>query len=127
MGSGFIIHPDGYVITNFHVIENETQLLINIFRKVNGAFRNERIEDVEIIAVNPFMDLALLKFEPPKDLEVTVVYLAENRELTEGDMVFAIGNPLGLERTVSRGYHQQEKPGGRRTGLHPDHHPDQSG
>ncbi len=103
LGSGFIVHPDGYVITNFHVIENETQLLINIFRKVNGAFRNERIEDVEIIAVNPFMDLALLKFEPPKDLDVTVVYLAENRELTEGDMVFAIGNPLGLERTVSRG------------------------
>ncbi len=103
LGSGFIIHPDGYLITNFHVVENETQLIVNIFRKTEGAFRNERIEDVEIIAVNPFMDLALLKFTPPEDLEVTVVHLAENRPLDEGDTVFAIGNPLGLERTISRG------------------------
>jgi serine protease Do len=103
LGSGFIIHEDGYVITNVHVVENETQITINIFRKVNGAFRNEKIEDVRIIALNPFFDLALLKFEPPEDLEVTVLYLAEGRPLREGDTVFAIGNPLGLERTVSRG------------------------
>ncbi len=109
LGSGFIIHEDGYLITNFHVVENETQVTVNIFRKVGGAgarvshFRNEKIEDVRIIAVNPFMDLALLKFEPPEDLEVTVVYLAEDRELKEGDGVFAIGNPLGLERTISKG------------------------
>lgn len=103
LGSGFIIHADGYVITNFHVIENETQITINIFRKVGGAFKNEKIEDVRIIAVNPFLDLALLKFEPPKDLQVTVVHLAEDRPVSEGDTVFAIGNPLGLERTLSRG------------------------
>lgn len=103
LGSGFIIHPHGYVVTNFHVVENETQVTINIFRKVGQAFRNEKIEDVQIIAVNPFMDLALLKFDPPADLKVTVVYLAEDRAVNEGDTVFAIGNPLGLERTVSKG------------------------
>ncbi len=103
LGSGFVIHKDGYVITNFHVIENETQLSVHIFRKAGGVFRNEKIEDVRIIAVNPFMDLALIKFEVPEDLDITVMHLAEDRPLTEGDVVFAIGNPLGLERTVSRG------------------------
>ncbi|MCP4245611.1 MAG: trypsin-like serine protease [bacterium] len=103
LGSGFIIHADGYVVTNFHVVENETQITINIFRKAGQAFRNEKIEDVQIIAVNPFMDLALLKFDPPEDLEVTVVYLGQGRPVHEGDTVFAIGNPLGLERTVSKG------------------------
>jgi serine protease Do len=103
LGSGFVIHEDGYVITNFHVVENETQLSVHIFRKAGGVFRNEKIEDVHIIAVNPFVDLALIKFEVPEDLDITVMHLAEGRPLTEGDVVFAIGNPLGLERTVSRG------------------------
>ncbi len=103
LGSGFVIHEDGYVITNFHVIENETQLSVHIFRKDGGVFRNEKIEDVRIIAVNPFMDLGLIKFEVPEDLDITIMHLAEDRPLTEGDVVFAIGNPLGLERTVSRG------------------------
>ena len=103
LGSGFVIHEEGYVITNFHVIENETQITINIFRKVGQAFRREKIEDIKIIAVNPFIDLALLKFEPPQDFEVTVTHLGKGRPVREGDTVFAIGNPLGLERTISKG------------------------
>ncbi len=103
LGSGFIVHEDGYVITNFHVVENETQLTINIFRKDGAAFRKEKIEDVRIIAVNPFVDLALLKFDPPEGMQVTVTHLAEGRPVREGDAVFAIGNPLGLERTISKG------------------------
>ncbi len=103
LGSGFIIHPDGYLITNFHVIENETQLTVSIFRKKGDAFAKQKIEDVRIIAVNPFTDLALLKLEPPEGFALTVMHLAEGRAIKEGDAVFAIGNPLGLERTISKG------------------------
>ncbi len=103
LGSGFIIHEDGYVITNFHVVENETQLTINIFRRDGQVFRKDKYEDVRIIAVNPFVDLALLKFDPPEGFDLTVTHLAEGRAIKEGDPVFAIGNPLGLERTISKG------------------------
>jgi serine protease Do len=103
LGSGFIIDDTGYVITNFHVIENETQITVSIFVKEGGAFRRHKIEDVRIVAVNPFVDLALLKFEPPEGMRLRKLYLADGRDVNEGDSVFAIGNPLGLERTVSEG------------------------
>ncbi len=103
LGSGFIIHEDGYLITNFHVVENETDISVNIFRQDGQAFRKEKFEDVRIIAVNPFVDLALLKLEPPDDFDLTVTHVAEGRPVREGDAVFAIGNPLGLERTISKG------------------------
>lgn len=102
-GSGFIIHEDGYVITNAHVIENETKITIYLFRKLQNTFRNEKIEDVRIIAVNSFLDLALLKFDPPEDMTLALTYLGESRPIRQGDTVFAIGNPLGLERSVSKG------------------------
>jgi serine protease Do len=102
-GSGFIIHEDGYVITNAHVIENETRITVYLFRKLQNTFLNEKIEDVRIVAVNSFLDLALLKFDPPEGMSLTVTHLGEGRPIRQGDTVFAIGNPLGLERSVSKG------------------------
>ncbi len=99
-GSGFFVSKQGHLITNFHVVENETRLAVTIFHK-DG--RREKIEDVEIVATNPFLDLALLKATFPKGEEPTIVYLASRDELRDGDAVFAIGNPLGLERSVSEG------------------------
>jgi serine protease Do len=102
-GSGFFVTADGHLITNFHVIENETRLSITIFRKSGNEYRREKIEDIEIIATNPFMDLALLKAALPAGGQPTISYLSRSDEVRDGDVVFAIGNPLGLERSVSEG------------------------
>ncbi len=103
LGSGFFISEQGYLITNFHVIENETRLAVVVFRKVGNEFKRQKFENVTIVATNPFLDLALLKVDLPKDYKPVIVYLATEDNLRDGDRVFAIGNPLGLERSVSQG------------------------
>ncbi len=102
-GSGFFISRDGHLITNFHVIEGETKITLTVFRQVGREFTRQRIERVTILATNPFLDLALLKAELPDGYTPVVTYLDVDDDLRDGDPVFAIGNPLGLERTVSEG------------------------
>ncbi|QDT97474.1 S1C family serine protease [Gimesia aquarii] len=104
LGSGFIINDRGYCVTNYHVVEKETRIAATIFHRTkSGEFQRRQIKDVEILALNPFFDLALLRIPLQKDMSFRTVYLAENDQQREGDEVFAIGNPLGLERSVSRG------------------------
>jgi serine protease Do len=104
LGSGFIVNEQGYCVTNYHVIEKETRIAVTIFhRGEGGEFQRRRIDDVTIIALNPFFDLALLKVPSQKDFKFRPVYLARADDHAEGDEVFAIGNPLGLERSVSQG------------------------
>ena len=103
LGSGFIVNDDGYLVTNNHVIEGETRLAVLLYQNTGGGLTPRRIEDVEIVALNPFVDLALLKIPPQKDLKLTSVPLGSLEELSAGDGVFAVGNPLGLERSVSQG------------------------
>ncbi len=104
LGSGFIINDRGYCVTNYHVVEQETRIAVTIFHRTeNGEFQRRQIKDVEIVALNPFFDLALLRIPLQKDFAFRTVYLAENDKQREGEEVFAIGNPLGLERSVSRG------------------------
>jgi serine protease Do len=105
LGSGFIINDRGYCVTNYHVVEKETRISCVLFhRNKSGDFERRKIEDVKIIALNPFFDLALLQIPEQKDFKFTTVFLSEEAQpLREGDEVFAIGNPLGLERSVSQG------------------------
>ncbi|QDT26560.1 S1C family serine protease [Gimesia panareensis] len=104
LGSGFIINDRGYCVTNYHVVEKETRIAVTIFHRTKtGEFQRRQIKDVEIIALNPFFDLALLRIPRQKDFPFRYVYLAEDDQQREGEEVFAIGNPLGLERSVSRG------------------------
>lgn len=103
LGSGFFTTRDGHVITNFHVVEGETKLAVTVFRKVGDEFRREKLEEVDILATNPFLDLALLKVHLPDGLTPAIAYLNVEDNLRDGDAVFAIGNPLGLERSVSEG------------------------
>ncbi|TWU09624.1 Periplasmic pH-dependent serine endoprotease DegQ precursor [Symmachiella macrocystis] len=104
LGSGFILNDRGYCVTNYHVVEQETRIAATVFhRSGEGEFVRRQINDVKIVALNPFLDLALLQIPVQSDLKFKHVFIAEDDELRGGDPVFAIGNPLGLERSVSQG------------------------
>lgn len=103
MGSGFFINEQGYLITNYHVIEKETKIEVTAFQKASSGFEKKKFKKVKIEAINPFVDLALLKVEDLEDTTVKYACLGDNDEIKVGEKVFAIGNPLGLERTVTDG------------------------
>ncbi|MEJ7591009.1 MAG: trypsin-like peptidase domain-containing protein [Planctomycetaceae bacterium] len=104
LGSGFIINDRGYCVTNYHVVETQTRVAVTIFhRSENGDFERRSVRDVKILALNPHFDFALLEIPRQEDLKFQPVYIAEDDSHREGDSVFAIGSPLGLERSVSEG------------------------
>jgi serine protease Do len=103
LGSGFIIHEDGYLVTNDHVVAGETEITITVFAKGANGMDKKTWENVRIVATNAEMDLALLKIESGDKTRFPAVPLGDSDELRQGQPVFAIGAPLGLERTVSQG------------------------
>ena len=104
LGSGVIINKEGHAITNAHVIQGETNLRATVwFAEPDGSLRRTVIDDVEIIAVNNHLDLALLKLKHPDGGDFVFAPLELNERIEIGQAVFAIGNPLGLERTLSQG------------------------
>ena len=103
IGSGFFINGDGCLITNYHVIEKETKIEVTVFHKAKDGFEKKIFKKVKIEAINPFVDLALLRVEELGDIKVRFACLGDSDKIEVGEKVFAIGNPLGLERTVTDG------------------------
>lgn len=104
LGSGFLVTESGFCVTNYHVIEKETRIAATVLnRGVNGEFNRRRIDDVRIVALNPFFDLALLQLPPQENFKYKPVFLSREDAPHDGEEVFAIGNPLGLERSISQG------------------------
>jgi len=103
LGSGFFINADGYLITNFHVIEGETEISVEVYNQKDGQLDRETYKQVKIIAINKFHDLSLLHIEDKDAPKFKYVTLGNSEALNVGDSVFAIGSPLGLERTVTQG------------------------
>ena len=110
LGSGFFINADGYLITNFHVIEGETEISVEVYHQHNGQLDRETYKQVKIIAINKFHDLALLQIEDKNAPKFKFVTLGSSDALSVGDSVFAIGSPMGLERTVTSGHSQHQDP-----------------
>ena len=94
-GSGFVIDSDGHVITNNHVVEGATSVSVKL-----GD--SEKSYDAEVVGTDPATDIALLKVDAPAD-EFHPLRLGRSAELEVGDPVVAIGNPFGLDRTVTSG------------------------
>jgi serine protease Do len=104
LGSGVIINAEGHAITNAHVVQGETNLRATVwFPQDDGTLKRTVIEDIEIIAVNNHLDLALLRIAHPDGEQFDFAPLQLGNRLEIGQSVFAIGNPLGLERTLSQG------------------------
>ncbi|MPZ76458.1 MAG: Do family serine endopeptidase [Deltaproteobacteria bacterium] len=103
LGSGVIVKPDGYIVTNHHVIDGAEAI------KIETA--DHRIFDAKIVGSDPPSDLAVLKIGADK---LPVLSLADSDKARVGDVVLAVGNPLGIGQTVTAGIVSAK---GRSTGL----------
>jgi serine protease Do len=104
LGSGFLIHPDGYIVTNDHVVAGERQISVTQFKGSQTELVKRNYDNVKIVATGGNLDLALLKIEGQEEgFKFPFVTLGDSPDLKQGQRVFAIGSPLGLERSVSEG------------------------
>jgi Do/DeqQ family serine protease len=92
LGSGVIVHADGTILTNHHVVDGAEQIKVEL--------PNHRVFDAKVIGSDPPSDLAVLKIDA-KDLPVLA--LADSDKVRVGDIALAIGNPLGIGQTVTAG------------------------
>lgn len=94
MGSGFVIHPDGYIVTNNHVVEGAEKIFV--------ALRDDKKQyPASVIGRDPKTDIALLKVDADQKLQAVV--LGDSEQVQPGDWVIAIGNPFQLGHTATVG------------------------
>lgn len=98
LGSGFVFDADGHIITNYHVVEEATEIDVVLY---DGT-----IFEVSVIGSSKLNDIAVLKLE--EELGLEPLKLADSDDVATGDPVMVIGNPFGLTRTVASGIINQE-------------------
>ena len=103
LGSGVIISTDGYILTNHHVIDGAEQIKVDL--------NDGRTLDAKVVGSDPPSDLAVLKIDVT---DLPVLALGDSDKVRVGDVVLAIGNPLGIGQTVTMGIISAK---GRQTGL----------
>ncbi|OAM88694.1 trypsin-like peptidase domain-containing protein [Termitidicoccus mucosus] len=103
IGSGVIVTPDGYILTNHHVVEGADELIVRL--------ADEREFKAEVVGSDPKTDVAVIKVDAAG---LPAVTLADSDRIRVGDIVFAIGNPLGVGQTVTMGIVSAT---GRRVGI----------
>ena len=95
LGSGFLVHPAGYIVTNSHVVSRATKITVTLADNFTLAAR--------VISADPDHDLAVLKIDPPKGKSLPHLPLGRSDDLMVGETVIAVGNPMGLSHTVTTG------------------------
>ncbi|MEK6796639.1 MAG: Do family serine endopeptidase [Spirochaetota bacterium] len=95
LGSGFIVDDDGYMLSNLHVVKNATKITIRLYNESKDY-------EAKIIGTDESSDLALLKIEG-KGRKFPAVKLGDSDEVELGDYAIAIGNPFGLNNTMTTG------------------------
>jgi serine protease Do len=93
VGSGFIVSPKGYILTNYHVIEDATRIRVGL--QSGETFR------ADIVGIDTETDVAVIKIDTGKDLPT--VTLGDSNAAQVGDWVLAMGSPFGLDQTVTAG------------------------
>lgn len=93
-GSGSVLDKQGHILTNFHVIEGATTISVTLF--------NGNSYEAQLIGGDPANDTAVLKIKAPAD-ELFPITIADSARLKVGQKVYAIGNPFGLDMTLSTG------------------------
>ena len=107
LGSGVIVDPDGYIMTNAHVVVGAQRIRVTITPTLTeistggpGALSQQRVYDAHLVGLDRAVDLALLKIE---DKRLPFIPLREQYSVRLGQTVLAIGSPEGLDHTVTRG------------------------
>ncbi len=103
LGSGFIVNKKGYIITNFHVIRGQKHIYVKRYKRTDTELKQITHKKVRIVALDPFHDLAVLQIEDDISKEIDPGIFSPNGRVATGEKIFVIGNPLGLERTVTEG------------------------
>ncbi len=97
-GTGFVIDPNGLILTNNHVVRDATAIEIDFFGDDDGVYY-----DAEILGRDQLTDSALLQLTEMPDLELAVATFGDSSQMAPGDWVMAIGNPFGFGHTVTVG------------------------
>ena len=92
LGSGVVVHPDGYVLTNDHVISEADEILV--------AFNDGQATSAQVVGRDPETDLAVIKVAAEN---LPPIAIASSEQVQVGDVALAIGNPFGIGQTVSQG------------------------
>jgi len=99
LGSGFIINKEGYILTNYHVIENATEIMVTLSA-------DKKDYKASVVGQDQKLDIALIKITPDSELPAAVI--GDSDSLDIGEWVLAIGNPFGLGGTVTAGIVSQK-------------------
>ena len=95
LGSGFLIHPEGYIITNTHVVQRA--------QKITATLADKSTYEAVVVAANSTDDLAVLKIKDPAGRRFAFLRLGQSDDLMIGETAIAIGNPLGYQNTCTTG------------------------